>query len=97
MVTSHNFYMKHKWYDLTIIPRFDYNNRRSETTTAGATFDYNIQDVTFGDLVNIGKDATGSFFSDYVNRYVREALDRSKTWNSALDANSRIKDRKSVV
>ena len=91
VVTSHNFYMKHKWYDLTIIPRFDYNNRRSETTTAGATFDYNIQDVTFGDLVNIGKDATGSFFSDYVNRYVREALDRSKTWNSALDANSRIK------
>ena len=89
--TNHELYFKRKMFDLTVTPRFEYNNRHTTTTAASATFSSDIQGITLDDLM-LGTDiTTPGYTSDFINRTVNENLSRAKTLNAGLTANSRIK------
>ncbi|MBD5187605.1 MAG: hypothetical protein HDS96_00580 [Bacteroidales bacterium] len=75
--TNHELYVKRKMFDITITPRFEYNNLYNDATTASVTFS----------SVN----SQPGFMSDFVNRYNSEILERSKTLSTGISVNSRIK------
>lgn len=89
--TNHELYFKRKMFDLTVTPRFEYNNRHNTTTNASATFSSDVQGMTFDDLMSGAGNTNPGYTSDFINRTVNENLNRAKTVTAGLTANSRIK------
>ena len=89
--TNHELYFKRKMFDLTVTPRFEYNNRHNTTTNASATFSSDVQGITFDDLMSSAESTTPGYTSGLINRTVNENLNRAKTLTAGLTANSRIK------
>lgn len=89
--TNHELYVKRKMFDLTVMPRFEYNNRHNDATTASATFSSDIQGLTFDDLMSDNSGVAPGYLSDFINRNISENISRAKTLSAGVTANSRIK------
>ena len=89
--TNHELYFRRKIFDLTIAPRFDYNNWHNDAATASATFTTDKQGLTFRDLMSDVDNSQSGYMTDLVNRYISEIQECSKTLSAGLSANSRIK------